>query len=73
MNAAVKTIRIEELSEILHRSVTSIASDVTRRPESLPPRLLIPNSRTVLWRMIDVERWLEDRVQKPIGRPRKAA
>lgn len=73
MNAAVKTIRIEELSEILHRSATSIASDVTRRPESLPPRLLIPNSRTVLWRMIDVERWLADRVQKPIGRPRKAA
>ena len=73
MNAAVKTIRIEELSEILHRSPTSIASDVTRRPESLPPRLLIPNSRTVLWRMIDVESWLEERVQKPTGRPRKAA
>ena len=73
MNAAVKTIRIADLALILHRTERTIAEDVSRRPESLPPRLLIPNSKTVLWRMIDVEKWLEDRVQKPIGRPRKAA
>lgn len=73
MNLSTKTIGIKELAEILHKKPSTIGEDVTRRPHALPPRLNIPGSRLVLWRLVDVEEWLADRVAKPIGRPRRAA
>lgn len=71
MSETLETLGIEEMAKIVRKTPKTVSEDVTRRPESLPPRLIIPNSRGVLWRKIDVEQWLADRVQKPIGRPRK--
>lgn len=72
-NPALKTIGVNEIAIILRKKPTTIREDVTRRPESLPPRLVIPNSRSVVWRVIDVEEWLENRVQKPLGRKRNSS
>lgn len=59
MNQPTDTLSIKELSEILRRSPTTIATDVTRAPQKLPPRLKLPGSRRVLWLRSDVEEWLK--------------
>lgn len=69
----LETIGIEEMAKILKMEKDTVAEYVTRKPEALPPRVVLPNCRRVLWRVIDVKDWLADRVQKTAGRPRKAA
>jgi predicted DNA-binding transcriptional regulator AlpA len=51
-------LTVKELAEFLRMSVNTVKADV------LPPRMKIPGSRRVLWRRIDVERWMEDKVQR---------
>lgn len=55
----VEIIGIRELAVILHKSEASISADVTRAPHRLPPRIVIPGSRKVLWRLSTVEQWLK--------------
>lgn len=54
-----KTIGVEELATILQRAVATVKTDVSRRPETLPPRLAIPGTRTPIWLLSDVLDWLE--------------
>ena len=54
----------EYLSPLLHRTVETIRTDIRRRPESLPPRLVIPGSHRLLWVESDVLAWLEGLRQK---------
>lgn len=54
----LKTLSIYDLASLLKRSVSTIRSDVTRRPHTLPPRLDIPGTKTVIWLQSDVEEWL---------------
>lgn len=56
----MKTMGIEELAALLHRSVSTVATEVTKAPHKLPPRLRLPGSRRVLWLISDVEEWLRD-------------
>ncbi len=55
-------LTVEELSSYLHKSVSSIRSDVTRNPQSLPPICRLPGTKRLLWRREDVEFWLADHV-----------
>lgn len=55
----LKTLTVEDLSELIGRKASTIRTDVSRRPESLPPRLRIPGSSKVLWLETDVRAWLE--------------
>lgn len=52
-------ITVEQLSAWIHKSVSSIRSDATRNPHSLPPICRLPGTKRLLWRIDDVERWLE--------------
>ena len=84
-NLAVKELRlldVQDLAKILGRAVSSIRSDSSRCPHSLPPLVRIPGARRLLWRREDVEAWLEEMVVQPAlppavpsrkrpGRPRK--
>ena len=56
----IKTLDIEDLSKILHRIPQTIRKDLCRRPESLPPRLVIPGSRKLIWLEQDVRNWLDN-------------
>lgn len=49
----------EFLAPLLHRDVSTIKRDATRKPESLPPRLMIPGSSKLLWAEKDVWEWIE--------------
>ena len=55
-----KLVDIEFIAALMHKTPNTIRMDLTRRPKSLPPRLMIPDSRTVLWLESDVLCWLED-------------
>ena len=66
----MKTLGVEQISELLHKSVSTIYMDVRRRPNCLPPRLIIPGSSKLLWLEVDVLKWLEACREKPKGRPR---
>lgn len=59
----LKTLAIDQLSKILHKSPETIRSDLVRNPQSLPPVLRLPRSRKPLWRLKDVEDWLEAHVE----------
>lgn len=55
---AVKILSIEQLAPLLQREVRTLKADVSRRPDSLPPRLRIPLSNKLLWLEADVLAWL---------------
>lgn len=64
VNDGLVLLGIEELASVLHRSPKTVRSDVTRRPETLPPRVRVPGGRKVLWRAQDVVAWLEEKVER---------
>lgn len=59
-----RLLTVADLAAILRLSPKTLKSDVSRRPETLPPRVRVPGGRRVLWRAKDVEAWLEQRVEK---------
>lgn len=60
-------LTVDQLSVFLQKSVASIRSDATRNPMSLPPICRLPGTKRLLWRVEDVERWLENHVSSLIG------
>ena len=59
MKKEYKLLDVKELSLKIRKTVRTIQVDVTRRPETLPPRLIIPGGRKLLWLDTDVDKWLE--------------
>lgn len=59
-----KLMTVDDLAGVLRRSPKTVRSDVTRRPETLPPRVRVPGGRKVLWRAADVAAWLEEKVER---------
>ena len=55
----MKTLGPDDLAQLLRRTPKTIRSDANRRPQSLPPQLQIPGSRTLVWLEADVAQWLE--------------
>ncbi|CAB4158981.1 hypothetical protein UFOVP713_40 [uncultured Caudovirales phage] len=56
----IKTMGVEELSVLLRRAVDTIRSDARRRPETLPPRIVIPGTSKLLWLEEDVVNWMKE-------------
>ena len=57
----MKLLKINDLAKILCKSPVTIRVDVSRRPETLPPRLVMPGSNRVIWAESDVNEWLANR------------
>lgn len=53
-----KLLDLNELADYLGRSPDTIKKDLKRNPMAVPPRLHIPGTRLLRWRMEDVEAWL---------------
>lgn len=58
-------LTVELLASRIHKSVTSIRSDATRNPKSLPPICRLPGTKRLLWREADVVRWIASYVNFP--------
>lgn len=66
----MKTLGIDEVAELLHKSPRTVREDLRRRPNAIPPTLRIPGSRTTLWLEETVRDWLKSCESKAVGRPR---
>lgn len=53
-----KLLDLNELADYLGRSPDTIKKDLKRNPMAVPPRLHIPGTRLLRWRISDVEAWL---------------
>jgi len=53
----MKTIGVKELSELLHKTPSTIQTYSSRNPELLPPRLPVPGMK-LLWDLAIVEEWM---------------
>jgi hypothetical protein len=49
------TLDIKNLSEEIHLAVKTIRSTLVNNPKALPPRLVIPGQKKLLWLRSDVE------------------
>ena len=58
-----RLLDLQELASLLGRSVETIRKDLRRRPEAVPPRLLLPGTRLLRWRLVDVTDWLAAHVE----------
>jgi predicted DNA-binding transcriptional regulator AlpA len=65
----MKTLDAKELAAILHLSPYTVRSDAIRRPERLPPSLVVPGSRRRLWLEEDVDAWLNRQRQHQAASP----
>lgn len=52
-------VYLPELAKMIGLSEATIRSDLTRRPQRIPPRHLIPGKSTLAWRRASVLAWLE--------------
>jgi len=61
---------IDEVADLLRKSRATVYSDLTRRPEALPPRVRIPGSNKVLF--CDPPAWLAQFVEAAPAKPESA-
>jgi predicted DNA-binding transcriptional regulator AlpA len=61
-----KLLKIKDLAEILGRSPVTVRVDVSRRPETLPPRIVMPGSNRVVWDEEDVKTWLANQKRSDV-------
>src|SRR5437868_8453472 len=55
----LQTIGASELGKLIGRSTKTIKNDASTAPDTLPPRFVIPGTRQLRWRVVDVRRWME--------------
>ena len=58
-----KLLSVEDLAALLGRSAETIMSDIRRKPDAVPPRIVVPGTRLLRWRREDVEAWLARHVE----------
>jgi predicted DNA-binding transcriptional regulator AlpA len=56
-------LELGDLATLLGRSPETIRKDLHRNPAAVPPRLVIPGTRLLRWRAVDVHAWLAKRVE----------
>ena len=59
----IDTMTIEDVAKLLKRSPSTVATEVSKAPHKLPPRLRLPGSRKILWLRSDVEAWIHEHRQ----------
>lgn len=59
----LELLTLSDLASMLGRSPETIRKDVLRNPRAVPPRVIIPGTRLLRWREVDVLEWIEQRVE----------
>lgn len=57
---------IDELSPLLGQSTQCIKKKLRTAPHQLPPKMHIPGSKMLRWRMHEVENWLTETGQSKV-------
>lgn len=59
MESARQIIGAEELAGMLNMPVSTLKKDAQRKPEKLPPRVKLPGSPRLAWKLSTVEAWMD--------------
>jgi len=59
-------LTLDDLAQMLGRSPDTIKKDMRRNPDAVPPRLMLPHTRLLRWRVCDVDTWLEKFVRTSV-------
>lgn len=51
-------LSLAQVATLLGRCPETVRKDLTRNPLAVPPRVVIPGTRLLRWREVDVEVWL---------------
>lgn len=51
-------LTLAQVASLLGRSPETVRKDLKRNPLAVPPRVVIPGTRLLRWREVDVEGWL---------------
>lgn len=51
-------LTLDQVAKLLGRRPETVRKDLTRNPMAVPPRVVIPGTRLLRWRAVDVEGWL---------------
>lgn len=60
----METMTISDVAKLLKKSPSTVATEVSKAPHKLPPRLCLPGSRRILWLRSDVEAWINEHRQQ---------
>lgn len=66
-------LNIQQLSQEINLAVKTIRSTLVRNPGALPPRLVIPGQKRLLWLRTDVVKFYESQVRVHGSNPDFAA
>lgn len=55
-----KYLDIDELAKLLGKSHATIRRNLRESPRRVPPKMHIPGTKMLRWRLVEVEIWLEE-------------
>jgi predicted DNA-binding transcriptional regulator AlpA len=64
---SLNLLDLSDLAALLGRSPETIKKDLRRNGLAVPPRVHIPGTRLLRWRVTDVEAWLASNVEPQTG------
>ena len=67
----MKIVGIKYICELLNKTERTIRADIVRKPQCVPPPIIIPGTNLLLWKTDVIDDWLDKRQMKVRGRPRK--
>ena len=73
MDSPTLILDINQLSLVIHLAVKTIRTTLVRNPTALPPRLIIPGQKRLLWLWSDVVEWYSKQVRSQGSNPEFAA
>ncbi len=67
----MKIVGIKYICDLLNKTERTIRADIVRKPQCVPPPIIIPGTNLLLWKTDVIDDWLDKRQMKIRGRPRK--
>ena len=67
----MKIVGIKYICELLNTTERTIRADIVRRPQYVPPPIIILGITLLLWEKDVIDDWLDKRQIKVKGSPRK--
>ena len=67
----MKIVGIKHICELLNKTERTIRADIVRRPQCVPPPIIILGTTLLLWKTDVIDDWLDKHQIKVKERPRK--
>lgn len=55
----MKIVGIKHICELLNKTERTIRADIVRKPQCVPPPIIIPGTNLLLWKTDVIDDWLD--------------